>query len=106
MVASTSMNPWLAKAIILAGSVALVVIPYRQHGRRSRALKVVRSRKGPVERVLLTLVSLGFLLPLIWVVTPVLAFADYPLRPVPFIAGILCLALGLWLFYRSHADLG
>jgi protein-S-isoprenylcysteine O-methyltransferase Ste14 len=22
------------------------------------------------------------------------------------IAGILCLALGLWLFYRSHADLG
>jgi protein-S-isoprenylcysteine O-methyltransferase Ste14 len=23
-----------------------------------------------------------------------------------FIAGILCLALGLWLHYRSHADLG
>ena len=29
-----------------------------------------------------------------------------PLRPIPFIAGILCIGLGLWYFYRSHADLG
>ena len=34
------------------------------------------------------------------------AFADYPLCPIPLIAGTLCLALGLWLFHRSHADLG
>jgi len=100
------MNPWFAKAVILASSIALIVIPYRQHGGPSRALKVVKSRKGALERVLLTLVSLGFLIPLIWVATPVLAFADYPLRPVPFIGGILCLVLGLWLFHRSHADLG
>jgi len=100
------MSPWFAKAVILVGSIAMVVIPHRQHRRRSRELKVVKSRKGPLELVLLTLVSLGFLFPLIWVATPVLAFADYPLRPVPLIAGILCLAAGLWLLHRSHADLG
>ena len=38
--------------------------------------------------------------------TSVFAFADYPLRPGPLVAGTLCLALGLWLFHRSHADLG
>jgi protein-S-isoprenylcysteine O-methyltransferase Ste14 len=39
-------------------------------------------------------------------VVPVFRFADYPLHPLPFVAGVLCLALGLWLFHRSHADLG
>ena len=35
-----------------------------------------------------------------------LAFADYPLHPIPLVSGTLCLAAGLWLFHRSHADLG
>jgi protein-S-isoprenylcysteine O-methyltransferase Ste14 len=43
---------------------------------------------------------------LIWIVAPVFAFADYPLHPIPLISGTLCLVLGLWLFHRSHADLG
>jgi protein-S-isoprenylcysteine O-methyltransferase Ste14 len=76
------------------------------HGHRSRAIKVVTSRKGPLETVLLTLAWLGFLLPLVWVATPVLASADYPLRLVPYLAGVACVAAGLWLFCRSHADLG
>jgi len=100
-----AMNPWFAKAIILAGSIVMVVIR-APHGQRSRCIKVVKSRKGPLEIGLLMLAWFGFFFPLIWVAAPVLAFADYPLRPVPFIAGTLFLALGLWLFYRSHADLG
>lgn len=100
------MNPSFAKAIILVSSIAIVLIPHRQHRQESRGIKVIKSRKGPLELVLLTLVSLGFLIPLIWVATPVLAFADYPLRPVAFIGGIPCFAVGLWLFQRSHADLG
>ena len=99
------MNPWVAKAIILVGSLAIVIIPASLH-RRGSEIKVVKSRKGPLELVLLTLTSLGFLLPLVWVATPVLSFANYPLRPVPFVAGILCLALALWFLYQSHADLG
>jgi protein-S-isoprenylcysteine O-methyltransferase Ste14 len=67
---------------------------------------MLKGRKGLLERILLILVSLAFLSALIWIATPLLAFADYPLRPVPFIAGMACLALGLWFLYRSHADLG
>jgi protein-S-isoprenylcysteine O-methyltransferase Ste14 len=99
------MDPWFAKAVILLASIVLVVIraPY---GQRSRAIPVVTSRKGRLEVVLLTIAWIAFFLPLIWVATPVFAFADYPLYPIPFVSGALCLALGLWLFHRSHADLG
>jgi protein-S-isoprenylcysteine O-methyltransferase Ste14 len=99
------MNPWFVKAIVLVGSLAIVIIPASLH-HRGGEIKVVKSRKGRMERVLLTLTSLGFFLPIVWVATPVLQFANYPLRPVSFIAGTFCLALGLWLLYRSHADLG
>jgi protein-S-isoprenylcysteine O-methyltransferase Ste14 len=90
---------------ILVCTIALIIIPASLH-KRSGKIRVVRSRKGSLDLVLLALTSFGFFLPLVWVATPVLAFADYPLRPVLFTAGILCLALGLWLHYRSHADLG
>jgi len=99
------MNPWFAKAIILLSSIVMVIIR-APHGQRSRGIKVVKSRRGPLEIVLLALAWLAFFLPLVWVATAELAFADYPLLPMPFVAGILCLALGLWLFDRSHADLG
>ena len=99
------MNPWFGKAIILASSVVMVLIR-APHGQRSRVVKVVRNRRGALEIVLLTLAWVAFLVPLVWVAAPVFAFADYPLRLVPLSAGIGCLAVGLWLFARSHADLG
>jgi protein-S-isoprenylcysteine O-methyltransferase Ste14 len=66
----------------------------------------VKSLKGPLERVLLACMTVGFVLTLLWVATPVLRFADYSLRPVAFVAGAACLAAGLWCLYKSHADLG
>ena len=99
------MDPWYAKAVVLAGSVVLVAIR-APHGHRSRSVKVVRSLKGPRESILLTLAWVSFFLPLVWIATPRLAFADYPLRPLPLAAGTAFMALGLWIFYRSHADLG
>jgi len=99
------MNPWIAKAVILAASVVMVVIR-APHGRRSRGVKVVRSDKGPREIALLTFAWIGFLIPLIWVASPLFSFAEYSLRPWPFGAGVLCLAVGLWWFNRSHSDLG
>jgi len=76
------------------------------HGRRSRGLKVAWSGKGPREVALLTLAWMGFIVPLIWVASPVFSFAEYTLRPWPLGIGVLCLVGGLWWFYRSHADLG
>jgi protein-S-isoprenylcysteine O-methyltransferase Ste14 len=99
------MNPWYAKAVLLAASVAMVVIR-APHGQRSRKVKVAKSRKGGLEVALLTLAWISFFVPLVWVFSPVLAFADYPLRPAPFTAGVSLYVAGLWLFHRSHADLG
>jgi protein-S-isoprenylcysteine O-methyltransferase Ste14 len=99
------MNPWFGKAIILVSSIAMILIR-APHGQRSRGVKVVRSHKGTLEIVLLTLAWIAFFLPLVWVAAPVFAFADYSLRPVPLLAGVVCLTVGLWLFARSHADLG
>lgn len=99
------MNPGIAKAVMLAASIVLVAIraPY---GQRSRKIKVVKSRKGPLEVVLLILAGIGFFLPLVWMATSFPAFASYPLRPLPFGLGIVCFVAGLWFLYRSHVDLG
>lgn len=99
------MNPWLAKAVILASTIAMIAIraPY---GRRSRSVPIASDRKGRLEIVLLTFVMTGFLVPLVWIATPLLSFADYPLHPVALVTGAAGLAAGLWLFWRSHKDLG
>jgi protein-S-isoprenylcysteine O-methyltransferase Ste14 len=99
------MNPWIAKAVILLASVVMVVIR-APHGSRSRGVKIARSGKGPREVALLTLAWTGFLVPLIWIVSPVFSFAEYSLRPWAFGAGVVCLVAGLWWFHRSHSDLG
>jgi protein-S-isoprenylcysteine O-methyltransferase Ste14 len=98
-------NPWYAKAVILAASVAMVVIR-APHGNRSRKVKTVRSRRGRLEAFLLFVAWLSFFLPLLWVFKPIFSFANYPLHPVPFALGALCFVVGLWIFHRSHADLG
>jgi len=99
------MNPWIAKAVILAASIVMVIIR-APHGRRSRHEKVVKDRKGTLEIVLLAFTMLGFLFPLVWIVSPLFSFAEYPLSVGSLVAGVGCLVVGLWLFYRSHADLG
>jgi protein-S-isoprenylcysteine O-methyltransferase Ste14 len=99
------MDPWFGKAAVLAATVALVAVR-APHGHRSRTVKVARSRKGPLEAALLAFAWIGFFVPLLWVATPLLSFADYPLLPVPWAAGLALLAGGLLLFHRSHADLG
>jgi len=99
------MNPWFAKAVILLASIVMVAIR-APHGQRSRTVPVAKSRKGLLEMVLLAIVWAAFFATMLWIATPLFAFAGYPLGPAPFFAGTLFLAFGLWLFHRSHADLG
>src|SRR6266850_5660966 len=99
------MNPWIAKAVMLAASIAMVVIR-APHGQRSRTVKVVTNNQGTLELVLLALAWAGYFVPLIWIASPAFSFAEYPLRAAPLAAGVLFLTAGLWLFYRSHTDLG
>jgi protein-S-isoprenylcysteine O-methyltransferase Ste14 len=99
------MDPWIAKVTVIAASVVLVGIR-APHGNRSRRVPVAKNHKGRLEVGLLIGAWLGFFVPLVWVASGVFAFADYPLHPLPFALGCLCLVVGLWLFHRSHADLG
>jgi protein-S-isoprenylcysteine O-methyltransferase Ste14 len=99
------MNPWIAKGLVLAGTAVMVAIR-APHGRRSRRVKVATSHRTPLETGLLVLAWVGFFVPLIWVASPAFSFAEYSLGTVPFIGGVMLLVIGLWLFYRSHADLG
>ena len=99
------MSPWIAKALVLAGTLVMIAIR-APRGLRSRTVKVARSHKTSLEAGLLVLAWVGFFIPLIWVALPVFSFAEYPLRPGPLAAGVMCLVIGLWLFHRSHADLG
>lgn len=57
------------------------------------------------EKVLLGLLFVSLVVPLIYIFTDWFAFADYTLPSWAGIAGVLLLLL-LWLFWRSHADLG
>ena len=99
------MNPWIAKAVVLAGTVVMIAIR-APHGNRSRSVRVAKSHKTPLETVLLVLAWVGFFIPLIWIASPAFSFAEYPLRIGPLVSGVMCFVIGLWLFYRSHADLG
>ena len=99
------MNPWIAKVIVLAATLTMIAIR-APHGRRSRNVKVAKSRKTSLETGLLVLAWIGFFIPLIWIASPVLSFAEYRLGLGPLVAGVMCFVIGLWVFYRSHADLG
>jgi protein-S-isoprenylcysteine O-methyltransferase Ste14 len=61
---------------------------------------------GVVERSAIKVLGfVGVVIPVAWLVTPALSFADYPLQWISLAAGTTCLAAGLWLFHRSHVDL-
>jgi protein-S-isoprenylcysteine O-methyltransferase Ste14 len=99
------MNPWFAKSVVIFAAVVMVAIR-APHGHRSRTVPVAASRKGRLEVVLLTIAWISFFVPILWVASPWLDAADFELRLLAIAAGAALLAASLWLFQRSHADLG
>jgi protein-S-isoprenylcysteine O-methyltransferase Ste14 len=95
----------VSKAVVVLASAVMIAIR-APHGHRSRGVRVARSYRGRLEIALLAVAWLAFFLPLVWVVSGAPRIADYPLHPIPLVAGVALLASGLWLFYRAHADLG
>jgi protein-S-isoprenylcysteine O-methyltransferase Ste14 len=75
--------------------------------RRTKNTEKVIKRSNMVEKILMAIVIPGgLLLPLIYLFTPWLAFADYHLPAFARWCGAVLMVVSLWLFYRSHADLG
>ena len=99
------MNPCFGKFAALAALIAYSIIR-APHGMRSQTIRVVEDRKGKLEIALLAGAFLGAFLPAIWAVTGFPAGADHPLHPAPYALGLLLLVVGLWLFQRTHIDLG
>jgi protein-S-isoprenylcysteine O-methyltransferase Ste14 len=75
--------------------------------RHARKTPVRYSGRGPREFALLavSLTGLG-IVPCIYLATHFPRFADYPLIPALTYLGIAVEIMCLWLFYRSHRDLG
>ncbi len=60
-----------------------------------------------VEKILLVgVITTSLLFPAVYLVTPVFSFANYELPIWVRAAGVPILVFALWLFWRSHADLG
>jgi protein-S-isoprenylcysteine O-methyltransferase Ste14 len=100
------LNPWFGKAAIL-GIIAAIVVIRAPFGIQSRKIPIVANHRGARETFALAIVWLGSLiLPLLWVLFPLFAAAEYPLNPAVFFAGVLAAASGLWLLWQSHIELG
>jgi protein-S-isoprenylcysteine O-methyltransferase Ste14 len=76
------------------------------HTRPYRREQVAIDRKTPIDLVLLALVGLSMLTPLIYIFSPLFDFADYTLPSWTGWLGAVIFAAGIWLLWRSHADLG
>jgi len=92
--------------IWFAGLVAWYVIRY-PFERRAKKVGVTKSLFGWRESGLLAMAFLGlWVIPAIYTLTGFPAALDRPLIPAIAILGIVMLCAALFLFYRSHADLG
>jgi protein-S-isoprenylcysteine O-methyltransferase Ste14 len=100
------LNPWFGKVGIL-GIIAAIVAIRAPFGNQSRKIPIVAGHRGPRETVVLAMAWIGsMILPLLWVFSPLFAIAEYQLNPALFATGIILAASGLWLFRRSHIELG
>lgn len=100
------MTPTAAKVIWLAFQLGWFVLR-QQPGRRARRTPIRYSGRDAREFILLgcSLTGLG-ILPVIYLIAHFPRFADYALWPPQAYAGIAVDLVMLWLFYRTHHDLG
>jgi protein-S-isoprenylcysteine O-methyltransferase Ste14 len=90
----------------LLGIIAWYVIRY-PFERRAKRVRVVGDYRSVSEKVALAAALFGMaILPAFYVFTGIPQAADYPPRAWAIVIGILLFVFGLWVFRRSHKDLG
>ena len=101
------MNLIVAAKIVWAIGVVgwyLIRLPFERKVKRER---VVDARDRLRELILLSCSTLGLgIIPLFWATSRLFNAYDYPYSPVQFALGTLLFAASLWLFRRTHKDLG
>jgi|ERR1700737_1941989 protein-S-isoprenylcysteine O-methyltransferase Ste14 len=92
--------------VYLVGLIVYIAIRGVFGARTKRNEKVV-SRVDALDRALVAAVFLGsVVLPVLYLFTPWLGFADYRLPAFILWCGTVIMVVALWLFWRAHADLG
>ena len=95
-----------AELIWFAGLVGWFVIRH-PFARKAKKIGVSKSLFGHRESILLGLASLGlFLIPCLYTLTGIPTSFDRPFIPAIAWLGLVPLCASLWLFRRSHVDLG
>lgn len=95
-------QPW--NAVFLAGFVVYARI---RHVFEQRVKANEKLARGADDRPLLGLVAIGHvLLPALYLFTPCLRFADFEASSWMPWCGLVAMLAALWLFWRSHTDLG
>jgi protein-S-isoprenylcysteine O-methyltransferase Ste14 len=92
--------------VYFGGLICLIGIRHL-YARQTLRNELVVKRRDAVDKFSLLLVTAGSILtPLLYLFTPWLNFADYSLPPLVPWFGLGVMVVALWLFWRSHADLG
>jgi len=100
------MEPLVAKIIYMVGYWVSNFVIRAPHINAHRRIPVRANHKTRVDTSLFLTVGLGgFFIPLLYIFTPLLSFADYSIPLGVGIAGVVLLLLGDWVFWRSHKDL-
>jgi protein-S-isoprenylcysteine O-methyltransferase Ste14 len=97
-------DPW--NVVFFVGFLAYLRIRGVYAHRTKSEEKTHRQIDGLEKTLLIAVISSSLLLPILYLFTPLLNFADYDLPAVVRWLGAAIMLAALWLFWRSHADLG
>jgi protein-S-isoprenylcysteine O-methyltransferase Ste14 len=97
-------NPW--NIVFLVGFIAYVLIRGVFDHRNKNNEKLLSRIDGRDRLLILVMLIGGILLPVLYLFTPWLAFADYRLPTFVLSIGAVVMVGALLLFWRSHSDLG
>jgi protein-S-isoprenylcysteine O-methyltransferase Ste14 len=93
-------------AAFLSGTVAYLGIRV-WYKRKLASSEKTSSQSTIADKLLIAFVVLGqIVLPLFAIFSPFFKRADYAVYPLATVVGAAVMVCGIWLFWRSHADLG
>lgn len=97
-------QPW--NIVFLIGFI-IYVWTRGYYASRTKDNEIVERRVDASEKIMLGAIMItGLLFPILYLFTPLFSFANYDLPEWAHWCGLVVMIVALWLFWRSHADLG
>jgi len=92
--------------VIYLALLIVISIIRKIYTRKFGSEKIKPGRGNIAEIILLSFIRLGMVVPLVFIFTPWLNFANYYLPQLVRWAGTIFFISACWFLWRSHADLG